>query len=161
MGERLRSRVLTVQGGPVIHPFLFAVFPILFLLAHNVGEIAQFAEPVEIFVPLGISIGFTTLVLVSGSLILKDCRKAGLLVLLLLISFYSYGHVYASLQNAGIGDSSRQWLFSLAWGSGFLSAGLMTLMVKAEFRRLTNYLNVTGSLLLIFSLVDIGTYFFV
>jgi len=158
LGEQLRSLMLTVRRGPVIHPFLFAVFPILFLWAHNVEELTLFAEPREIFVPLAISIGFTVAALVSGGLIFRDTRKAGLLVLLFLLAFYSYGHVYTSLQNAGIGDSSRQWLFFLAWASGTVFAGVLTLMIRSELRGLTNYLNVTAGALVIISLVNIGTY---
>lgn len=158
MGERLRALTLTVQGGPVIYPFLFAAFPILFLWANNVGEFTLFAEPVEIFVPLVISIGFTAVALVSGALILRDARKAGLILLLILLAFYSYGRVYTTLENAGIGDPSRQWLFSLAWASGFSSLGALTLMIKTGLRSLTNYLNVSAGLLVIFSLANIGNY---
>ena len=160
MGHRLRALTPAVWGGPVIYPFLFAAFPILFIWAHNVGEFSQSVHPLEIFVPLGISIGFTALVLVPGSVILRDIRKAGLLVLLFLLSFYFYGHVYTSLQNAGIGDPSRQWLFSLAWASGFLSTGVVTLMFKSELRGLTNYLNVAAALMIIFPLVNLGIYTF-
>ena len=158
MGEHLRSLILTVRRGPVIYPYLFAVFPVLFIWAHSIGELTPSLEPLEILVPLALSTVFTVVVLVSGSFILKDTRKAGLLVLLFLVSFYLYGHVYTSLQNAGIGDSSEQWFFSLAWATGYLSVGILTLRIRADLRRLTNSLNVTAGLLVIISLVNIGTY---
>ena len=158
MGEHLRSLILTVRRGPVIYPYLFAVFPVLFIWAHSIGELTPSLEPLEILVPLALSTVFTVVVLVSGSFILKDTRKAGLLVLLFLVSFYLYGHVYTSLQNAGIGDSSEQWLFPLAWATAYLSVGILTLRIRADLRRLTNSLNVTAGLLVIISLVNIGTY---
>ena len=156
MGKRLRSLMLTVRRGPVIYPFLFAVYPILFIWAHNVGEFTQSAEQLEIFVPLAISIGFTLVALVSIGFILGDTRKAGLLVLWFLIAFYSYGHVYTSLQNADFGDSSSQGLFFLAWWSGFLA--VFILLIRVELQGLTNTLNAVSGFLVIIPLVIIGAF---
>jgi hypothetical protein len=137
---------------------LFAVYPILFLWAHNVEELSSSTSPIDIFFPLAISIGFTAVALASCTLILKDTKRAGLLVLLFLLAFYSYGHIYTPLQNAGIVDASRQWLFFLAWAclSGF--AGGLALMIRAELRGFTNWLNIVAGLVVVISLVNIGTY---
>ena len=97
MVYRLHPIVQAVRRGPVIYPILLAAFPILFLWAHNVGQFAQILHPSEILVPLGISTGFTALILGSVALILRDAGKAGLLVLLFLLFFYSYGHTYTNL----------------------------------------------------------------
>ena len=157
MVYRLHPIVQAVRRGPVIYPILLAAFPILFLWAHNVGQFAQILHPSEILVPLGISTGFTALILVSVALILRDAGKAGLLVLLFLLFFYSYGHTYTNLQSAGIGDPSRQWLFSVAWVTGFLSAGVLILMIRVGLGHLTRFLNVTAGLLILFSLANLGS----
>ena len=116
------------------------------------------AEPLEILRPLAISIGFTGVAFVSGSLILRDTGKSGLLVLLSLLSFYSYGHVYKVLQTAGFGDPSRQWFFVLAWISVSMLASILILRIRLEIRGLTNCLNVVIGILVIFPLVNIGAY---
>ena len=116
------------------------------------------AEPLEILRPLAISIGFTGVAFVSGSLILRDTGRSGLLVLLFLLSFYSYGHVYKALQTAGFGDPSRQWFFVLAWISVYMLASILILRIRFEIRGLTNCLNVVIGILVIIPLVNIGAY---
>ena len=116
------------------------------------------AGPLEILLPLAISIGFTGVAFVSGSLILRDTGKSGLLVLLFLLSFYSYGHVYKALQTAGFGDPSRQWFFVLAWISVSILASILILRIRLEIRGLTNCLNVVIGILVIIPLVNIGAY---
>ena len=116
------------------------------------------AGPLEILRPLAISIGFTGVAFVSGSLILRDTGRSGLLVLSFLLSFYSYGHVYKALQTAGFGDPSRQWFFILAWISVYMLASILILRIRFEIRGLTNCLNVVIGILVIIPLVNIGAY---
>ncbi len=146
------------QRGPVIYPFLFAVFPMLFLWAQNVEEFSLFAGPADFFVPASISVGFTIVALGLGSLILRNARKAGLIVSLFLLAFFSYGHLYELLLDAELFNVPRQRQFLLAWAAVFLVAGLLTLRLRADLRGLTNSLNGTAALLAIISLVNIGAY---
>lgn len=75
----------------VAHPLMLAVYPILFLYAHNIEEL-RFSE---IILPLGASLaGAFTLLLLLGR-ILKDYERAALIVTLLLVGFFFYGHVFA------------------------------------------------------------------
>jgi hypothetical protein len=74
----------------LLHPFVFAVLPIISLLSFNIDSV-----PVrEAFRPMLISLSVTTLLLFLVNLVVKDWRRTGLVVSLFLILFFSYGHVY-------------------------------------------------------------------
>lgn len=83
----------------VIHPFLFAAFPIIFLFSYNIDNLF----PEEVFLPLFFIILITFLIWIIISFILKNKKKSGLIVSLGLVLFFSYGHVYIFLES-GIYD---------------------------------------------------------
>ncbi len=157
MRARAISSAQAMRRGPVIYPFVFAVSPILFVWAQNVEEFSLFAGPADFFVPASLSVGFTVLAIGLGSLILRNARKAALIVFLFLLAFYFYGHVYDLLLNAEIGVP-RQRYFLLAWAAVFTVAGLLALRIRADLRGLTNTLNLVVGLLAIISLFDIAVY---
>src|SRR5579864_1665151 len=75
----------------VLHPFLIGAFPILFLYAHN----AQEASPRELVLPIGLLVALTLLLWSGLSWLLKSPHKAGILVSLFLVLFFSLGHCVA------------------------------------------------------------------
>jgi hypothetical protein len=77
----------------LLHPFLFAVFPILFLYSRNMGEFPLSV----ILVPALESLLFTAVGLTVVRLVTGCWRKAGLLASSFLIIFYSYGHLRIAL----------------------------------------------------------------
>ena len=73
-----------------MHPFLFAIFPVLFIFINNVGII-----PVDdIILPMFIIISTTAAVLVILKIVLKNSGKAALITSLGLVVFFLYGHFY-------------------------------------------------------------------
>ena len=76
--------------GSVIHPFILAVYPVLFLYSHNIGQISTF----EVFIPVFISLCFTTVILIVLRWIMSENHKAGLVTSLFLLLFFSYGHLF-------------------------------------------------------------------
>jgi hypothetical protein len=66
----------------VIHPYLFVIFPIIFLYSHNIHEV----EFYEILVPSAIALIFTSLLVISLLIIFRDTQKVGIIVVLFLIS---------------------------------------------------------------------------
>ena len=67
----------------VIHPFLFAIYPILFIFANNLGY-----HPLSVVVvPITIAICFTSLSWYLLNILLKKKEKAGLVVSLFLVLF--------------------------------------------------------------------------
>ena len=74
----------------IIHPFLFAIFPIMFLYSENIHLLPS----TEIILPLIIVVGLSIIAYFSIGFILKNKNKAALIITLFLIIFFSYGHIY-------------------------------------------------------------------
>ena len=142
-----------IKKSSVIHPFLFAVFPIFFMFSYNV----EFMELSELVTPLMVSIIPTFLLWQLLSFLLKDKKKAGLIVSFFIIIFFSYGHIYNELQYI------RIWNIKIVKSKYLLTAnGLLLslaiyfiLRVRNSFSDFTYILNVISSLLVIISITSI------
>ncbi|RPI94419.1 MAG: hypothetical protein EHM40_06610 [Chloroflexi bacterium] len=148
----MRKRPSWLQDIP-FHSFLFAVYPVIALLAINISEV-EFSSG---FRPLLLS------VLMAGSLILvfrliyRDWRRAALLSTILLILFFSYGHVYILLKGVNVGGFYlfRHRTLVPLW---FALAGLMVWWSSRRslsITRATYALNVVGLFLLILPTVQL------
>jgi hypothetical protein len=80
------------------YPIAIAAFPILALLASNIREVE-----LEVGVrPLLLSITFAVLLIFILRLVIGEWQKASLLVAFFFLLFFSYGHIYESLQGTPI-----------------------------------------------------------
>jgi hypothetical protein len=86
-----------LQRAP-LHPFLLAVYPVLALLAFNSSEV-ELSSGVR---PLLLSLLIAGSLLVAFRALYHDWRRAALLATLLLILFYSYGHIYLLLKGLSL-----------------------------------------------------------
>ena len=84
-----------------VYLLLFALYPVLSLWAHNIQEIG-FAEVVRVIMVSVLLSLFVWLLMWS---IFRDPERAGLVAVVILIIFFSYGHLYESI---------RTWSFELA-----------------------------------------------
>ncbi|HEX2069356.1 MAG TPA: sulfatase-like hydrolase/transferase [Actinomycetota bacterium] len=142
---------------PVVHPFLFAAFPILFLFARNLEEDVVFSELVP---PLALSIGTVSLVMAVGWLIVRDLKVVGLVVAGWTLLFFSYGHLaewLAGRDLAGIELGSDAFLLTL-WGVLALAVVGAVFVFRRRLPRLTQGLNVVAAALVILNLVPIAMY---
>ncbi len=80
------------------HPFLFALYPPLFLLQHNLHEV----DPISGLRGIIVSLLFSILLLLFCRLIFGSWQRAALVTTLFLIMFFSYGHVRALLPDIRI-----------------------------------------------------------
>ncbi len=78
----------------IIHPFLFALFPILAIFAHNI----YLVDLAEVILPLSISLIFAGLFYSFLKFFLKDKQKTGLIVSLFLFMFFSFGYLRKSFE---------------------------------------------------------------
>ena len=76
------------------HSILLAFYPIINLYARNIVYI-PFVDTIRI---LALSVGLATLFLCSFRLILKGWEKSGILCSLIVVLFFSFGHVVNSLE---------------------------------------------------------------
>lgn len=81
----------------ILYPFLFAIYPILFLYSHNIQELV-FAD---IYIPLAIAFFASISLYLFVNLLIKNREKSALIVLVLVIFFFSYGTVSDAFLRAG------------------------------------------------------------
>ncbi len=140
----------------ILHPFLFAAYAILSLLAFNVDQL----PPSEALRSLLIALTGTILLLLVSRFLFKDWLRAGYATTLTITLFFSYGHVYHLLENVSVGPivlGRHRFLITL-W---LLLYGLGLLWIwkkSAPLLRLNTYLNLIGAIVLIFPIFGLGQY---
>ena len=138
----------------VIHPFLFAIFPIIFLFSQNL-----YVKPEEIVLPLSMVIIVTIVIWIVLSFVLKSRIKSGFITSLGLIIFFSYGHIYILLNNLQKDvDFSHILLLTptlILFGLGVY----YFIKTKRHLNNATKIVNVISIALIMISFVTIGEYF--
>jgi hypothetical protein len=142
----------------VVHPFLFAVFPILYLYSHNIERtaITHFVAPAVVSALSALSFWFLL------SFAFKDKQKAGLLVSLFVLLFFSYGHLRDAvgdfaLSIRGTIIGADELLVVVCSLLVLLGAYLLAKSTR-NFSVLTRGLNVAAAFLLCISLTGIGSH---
>ena len=79
----------------VVHPFLFALSPILFLFVYNAARLPLSAR--ELLLPILVALGGTLLFCAVLSLILCDRQRAALITSAFVLCFFLYGPVLSVL----------------------------------------------------------------
>ena len=141
----------------IIHPILFAAFPILSFFSFNTRELLF----EEIFLSLFLVLSLTIGIWFSLFYILKNARKSAFITSLLLVLFFSYGHVYNLIDNVTIDglDIGR---------SRYLLVPFLTSLVVGVYyfirtnRKLNNATTITNFItvpLIIVAAVNIGMFY--
>lgn len=143
----------------VLHPFLFAIFPVLFLFAHNIDQF----RPNMILGPIAAT---TCAALLSWALlasVLKDGKKAGLIVSLFLLLFFSYAICYLEVKifvatlpgPYAIGTPAH---LLLVWVILFALGTYSFAKTSRSLTNLTNVANVVAGCLVLISVINIGSH---
>lgn len=140
----------------VFYPFLFALFPALFLFSHNIEEAGLNVLPM----PLIASLVLVILFWLPCRLLLRDRQKAGLLAFVFSFMFFSYGHVLTALFPKMVGDkiSALGWTLWI-WLVLFLALAMPLVLYRRSLNTLTALLNVFVTVLLLFSLWQIASFY--
>jgi len=140
----------------VIHSFLFAITPILFLFSHNVEQVSLS----EMFLPSAIVLGFTLLLVLLSRLIFRDIKKAAILISISLVLFFSYGHIYDLITDWHINSFTigRHRYLMLAWGFLFTCSAYLTIRTRRDLHNVTTTLNIVALSLVVIPLLNIGVY---
>ncbi len=141
---------------PVLHPFLFALFPILALLARNLDWLPL----IDGARPLVISIVTAAGLLGLTWIFIRDLPRAGLITTLFLLLFFSYGHFYGSLKAAGLGATlARHRYLAPAGAALFVGGAIWIVRFLNDARPSTRILNLVSAVLLVFPMISITGYF--
>jgi len=82
----------------IFHPFLVAIFPILIIYSQNIGRV-NFED---LILPIILVLIFSIVLYYTLKIILKNPFKSALIVTIILILLFSYGHVYYLLNDVSI-----------------------------------------------------------
>lgn len=104
---------MTSKRSTVLYPYLFGVFPILFLHAQNAGEM-RFRDLIG---PLGLVLLATFLLMMVLSRVYRSADKAGVVVSTLLLLFFSYGYVFHIVELHTMGLQTSRNKLALFLGS--------------------------------------------
>ncbi len=142
----------------VIHPFLFAVHPIFFLCSYNINRIGF----VQTLFPSAVSLSATFLLLLLFKLILKDTQKAGIVVSIFVILFFTYGHVHNLIEYRQIGTFviGRHVYMLLTWSILLVCSIHFVRKIRGDLGRVTRIMNVVASILVAIQLVGIALHEF-
>ncbi|HLE51323.1 MAG TPA: sulfatase-like hydrolase/transferase [Anaerolineales bacterium] len=141
---------------PIIHPLLFGIYPVIALIARNISEIPAL-EGVRSLI---VSFLITFLILLAFSLALKNAHKAGLITSLIMLSFFSYGHLNLVLRNISLlGDLLGRHRFLVPLYVGIFGVALWGILrTRRDLSSLTRFLNVVASVLIIIPLFQIAAF---
>jgi hypothetical protein len=137
------------------YAILFAVYPVLTLLAHNIGQVEYSVAYRALFVSLLASV-FSVFGLYF---ILHDWKKAGILTVLWLLAFFFYGHVFGYVKGLEINGRivGRHTYFMAVWLVLFL--GIAWLTLKGSWQTaLVPVLGTMSIVLIIFPLYQLVAY---
>ena len=116
---------------PVIHPFLFAIAPVLFLFAHNIYEVPA----TDLLLPIVVVIAGTSILFFLLRLITKSYIKAGIITSYFLILFFSYEPIrqsILSLKLEGFINNVRFW--GAIWVLLFIGIAFLVLRSRSNFQ---------------------------
>lgn len=141
----------------VIHPILFAVFPVLSIFSQNIQEV----NPADIVMSLIIILIFTVIIWLFLSLILKDYRKSGIIVSIGLVLFFSYGHIFNIIQGLTLWDFEivRHRFIMIPFLALFI-AGIYFVTKSKKFDKVTTVANAIAASLIIISFSTVVAYTF-
>jgi hypothetical protein len=91
----------------ILHPFLLAVFPVISLYAYNIDQVLL--PPV--FLACSATLLCVTVLFFSLSALLRNNEKSGLIVSLLVLFFFSYGHIHSILHNVLVKQLATKAVF--------------------------------------------------
>ena len=141
----------TKKNSKIFHPFLIAFFPIIAVYSVNIGliQLEQFIFPTILIV------GSALLFFLCLKYILKNGKKAALIVTLAFIIFFSFGHIYNMLNQVSIGDTdlgSNRTLLPIF----VISFGIGSFLIIRTKRTLDNATSIVNTISIVFITVIVA-----
>ena len=132
----------------VLHPFLFAIYPPLFLLVNNLHEL-RFVSGLRAIM---LSLLFSTLLFFLSSLITKDTKRTALITSFTSILFFAYGPIHSLVPAYRVFGSllTNQRFMLIFWGLIFI---MMIWLLGWKIRKLSGlntFMNFAGTILMVF-----------
>ena len=138
----------------IFHPFFVALFPILIIFSQNIGKI----NLEELILPIILILSFSILVYYFLRIFLKNSYKSAMIVTLILIISFSYGHVYILLLDIsenGIDIARNLYLIPL-FTTVFVLGTYLIIRTKRILNNATTILNVISFVFILVAISNVG-----
>jgi phosphoglycerol transferase MdoB-like AlkP superfamily enzyme len=137
------------------HPFLLAIYPVLSLWNTNIKDVPA-NQALRTFL---LSLVIATCLVVVLRLLTRDLIKASLIASVLLIAFFSYGHLYDVLKSSGLPALLVRHRLLLPLILIMVAAFIVFIWrARRKLDTLTTFFNVVGIVLLAVPLIQITGY---
>jgi len=143
IAEAPKDRALLIDH-LTVHPFLFAIYPLLFLYANNFEEV----QLRQVLISMVFVILLTGLLLTWLKLLVKNSVKAGFLVSALLLLFFCYGGVRVYLF-VGIFQIGKHQYWLPVWLLLFILYSTVVYKSRSTGKTLTRFLNLFSVLMVL------------
>ncbi|MFN2389735.1 MAG: sulfatase-like hydrolase/transferase [Actinomycetota bacterium] len=137
----------------VVHPFLIAAYPVLFLFAQNIEKQVTLGTVVA---PLVAVLAGTAGLLVVARVVAGDWVRAGLVTSLLVFLFFAYGPVADLLANSGMAVGPATLV--AIWAVVAVIGVVLAVRSGEGGRRLSSVLNLIAAVLVALNVVPIVAY---
>ncbi len=137
----------------ILHPFLFAIYPIFFLYSQNLGELSEVGVFVTIR-PLFVVIASLLVFLILGRLVFKNFQLSAVIVSFSLILFFSYGVVFDIFHS-----SIRHRYLFLIWFFLWIFGLWFSIKIRNKIHFATQGLNIIAIVMILTPVMKIGTFY--
>jgi len=138
-----------------VYPFLYALFPPLFLYTYNIEEV----DIEVILVPIAAALALTALFWLVARALVRDRLKASLIAFLASFMALSFGHFLNFVQATLLKNSKLSVVLPLVvWVLVFAALGAVVLRTRKDLGALVSILSTFVLLLVVLSLVQIGIF---
>ena len=138
------------------HPFLFALYPPLYLFVHNIEELGL----ENILRTILASLLLAGLALALFRLAFKGWQKAALLATILVLAFYTYAPIFDRVNKLSVAGIliGRHRILVAVYALIFIFGVYLVLKKSVDFNLITNGLNLVSFVLVMFLLGQITMY---
>ena len=144
----------TIKKTKRYHPFLVAIFPVLIIYSQNIGRM----EIEQLFLPIILAVGLAFGLYYFFKLVIKNENKSAIIVTLILIILFSYGHIYYLLSDVTLDEfdvAKNRYLipaFGLVLGIGIF----FTIKTKRVLNNATSIVNVISIVLVLVAIANVS-----
>ena len=147
---------MNITQSTPIHIIFLTIFPIIFIFSGNMKELV----PTDVLIPLLIIVPISLTIFFILKLILKDSKKAALIVSIGLVLFFTYGHFYNILKGFTILDEviGRHRYLIIPFILGIIIPTYFIIKSKIDFQNITKIVNGISIVLVIMVFVNVTTF---
>ena len=139
----------------VIHPFLLSLYPLVSLISINIDQI-QLNDVLRSF---GWVLAAAAFLCLLGFLLVRKWGKAGLMCTLILVLFFSWGHIFRLIEGKQIWGVllGRADLLLAMWSSIWIIGTwwIIRKMTSVRAEGVTKFLNIVSIIALVFPVIQI------